>query len=352
MLRKPNAAGSDRRGRQQREDFTVKRFAFAVAAMAFSAPASAQPYNLTIAGYSPGGLVSTVGTGLDAALAAAYPGSTLTYQTSSGGLANAMQLEQSKVPLAFISDTELSVAVKGKAPINKPLTNLRILFHPYSPGSRFQATHFLTTKAWAEKNGIATVADLAKKKPAMRIAVNRPGNLDGDISLGIMNAYGITQDEVKNWGGQVVRAASQEMTSLMLDRRLDVISFGISINHARIQELANGLDLVMLPVDDAIARKVSDDLGGKPCAIKTGEYKFLAADSSSVCVGMSVVVRADMDEKLAYSITKGVFENVEKYKAAHRLLQQAVTPQSLSESGQAPFHPGAEKYFREKGLMK
>jgi len=59
-----------------------------------------------------------------------------------------------------------------------------------------------------------------------------------------------------------------------------------------------------------------------------------------------------MDEKLAYAITKGILENVEKFKAAHRLLQQAVTLQSLSEPGQAPFHPGAEKYLREKGLMK
>jgi TRAP transporter TAXI family solute receptor len=157
---------------------------------------------------------------------------------------------------------------------------------------------------------------------------------------------------VKKWGGQVVRAASQEMTSLMLDRRLDVISFGISINPARIQEMANGLDLVLLPVDEAIARKVSDDLGGKPCAIKAGEYKFLATDSSSICVGMSVVVRADMDEKLAYNITKGIVENVEKYQAAHRTLKTAVTLQSLSETAQAPFHPGAAKYLREKGLMK
>jgi TRAP transporter TAXI family solute receptor len=186
----------------------------------------------------------------------------------------------------------------------------------------------------------------------MRIAVNRPGNLDGDVSLAVLSANGITPDDIKSWGGQVVRAASQEMTSLMLDRRLDLISFGISINHPRIQEMANGLELAMLPVDEAVARKVTDDLGGKPCAIKSGEYKFLAADSSSICVGMSVVVRADMDEKLAYNITKGIVENVEKFKAAHRLLQKAVTLQSLSEAGQAPFHPGAEKYLREKGLVK
>jgi hypothetical protein len=321
-------------------------------AVALAQPALAQKYNLTIAGYSPGGLVSTVGAGLDAALAAAYPGSTLTYQTSSGGLANAVALDQKKVPLAFISDTELAVAVKGKPPIKTPLTSLRVLFNPYSPGSRFQATHFLANKGWAEKHGIASVADIAKKKPAMRIAVNRPGNLDGDVSLGVMAAYGITQDEVKKWGGQVVRAASQEMTSLMLDRRLDVVSFGISINHARIQEMANGLDLVLLTIDESTAKKVSDDLGGKPCTIKAGEYKFTAPDTASVCVGMLVVARADMDEKTAYDITKGVFEQIEKYKAAHRLLQKVVTPQSLAEPGQVAFHPGAEKYLREKGLRK
>jgi TRAP transporter TAXI family solute receptor len=327
-------------------------FVILAAMLTAATPAAAQPYNLTIAGYSPGGLVSTAGAGLDAALNAAYPGSTLTYQTSSGGLANALLLDQNKVPLALISDTELNVVLKGLPPVNKKLTNLRILFHPYSPGSRFQASHVLVNKAWAEKNGIATVADIAKKKPAMKVAFNRPGNLDGDIGLAIMSANGISQDDIKKWGGQVVRAASQEMTSLMLDRRLDGVVFGISINHPRIQEMANGLDLVMLPFDEASAKKITDQLGGKPCTIKSGEYKFLAADTSSVCVGMSVVARADMDEKLAYNITKGIVEQVDKYKAAHRLLQRAVTVESLTEKGQAPFHPGAERYLKEKGLLK
>jgi uncharacterized protein len=333
---------------------TMRKILFVIVAAisAQVASASAQPYNLTVAGYSPGGLVSTAGAGLDAALNAAYPGSTLTYQTSSGGLANAMLLEQSKVPLAFISDTELAVAIKGQPPINKPLKDLRILFHPYSPGSRFQATHVLTNKGWADKHGIASVADIAAKKPAMRIAVNRPGNLDGDIGLAVLSAVGVTQDMIKSWGGQVVRAASQEMTSLMLDRRLDVVIFGISMNHPRVQEMANGLDLVMLPIEQAAVKKITDDLGGKPCAIKADEYKFLAVDTSSVCVGMSVVVRADMDEKVAYNVTKGIIENIDKYRAAHRLLQQAVTQETLTEPGQAPFHPGAEKVLREKGLLK
>lgn len=322
------------------------------AALAAPAAAEAPKYNFTIAGYSPGGLVSTVGTGLDAALAAAYPGSTITYQTSSGGLANAMLLQRNSVPLAFIADTELDVAIKGKEPIKTPLANLRMLFRPYAPGSRFQATHVLANKDWAEKHGIKTLADIGAKKPPMRVAVNRPGNLDGDVGLGVLAAVGATPDAIKSWGGQVVRAASREQSSLMLDRRIDVIVFGISYNHPSVREIANGIDLAMLPIDRAVAEKVSKDLGAAPCAFKAGEYKFLAADSASVCVGMSVVVRADMDEATAYNLTKGVFEQVDKFKAAHRLLKQVVTPQTLAEPSPAPFHPGAAKYLREKGLLK
>jgi TRAP transporter TAXI family solute receptor len=322
------------------------------AAVMLAAPASAQPYNLTVAGYSPGGLVSTAGAGLDKALNAAYPGSTLTYQTSSGGLANAMLLDQKKVPLAFISDTELNVVLAGKPPFKQPIKDLRILFHPYSPSSRFQATHVLVTKDWADRHGIKTVADIAAKKPAMRVAVNRPGNLDGDVGIATLAVDGVSLDDIKKWGGQVVRAASQEMTSLMLDRRLDGVIFGISINHPRIQEMANGLELVMLPTSAENAKKVSDQLGSKPCLIKAGEYKFLAADSQSVCVGLTTVVRADFDEQTAYNVTKGIVENLDKYKAAHRLLQTAVTLESFTEKGQAPHHPGAEKYYREKGLVK
>ena len=314
--------------------------------------ASAQPYNLTVAGYSPGGLVSTAAAGLDKALNAAYPGSTVTYQTGSGGLANAMLLEQKKVPLGLVSDTELKVVVDGRPPFKQPIKDLRLLFHPYSASSRFQATHFLANKDWAEKNGIKTMADIAAKKPAMRIAVNRPGNLDGDVSIATFAAYGFSLDDIKKWGGQVVRAASQEMTSLMLDRRLDAVSFGISINHPRIREMANGLELVMLPLSPEAAKKVANDMGAEPCTIKAGEYKFLSADSASVCVGLNTLVRADMDEKLAYNITKGIVENLDKYKAAHRLLEKAVTVQSFTEKALVPYHPGAEKYYREKGLLK
>ena len=74
-------------------------FAFVVAMGFATVPVHAETYNLTLTGASPGGLWSRIGGGVDAAIAAAYPGSTITYQTSSGGLANIPMVAEGKVPM-------------------------------------------------------------------------------------------------------------------------------------------------------------------------------------------------------------------------------------------------------------
>lgn len=331
----------------------MRRLLFAAAAAGFlAAPAQAQPYNLTIAGYSPGGLVSTAGAGLDAAVAAAYPGSTVTYQTSSGGLANALLVQQGKAPLGFVSSTELIVALEGRPPFKTPLKDLRFLFNAYTPESRFQMTHTLVSKAWAEQHGIKTFEDIAAKKPPMRIAVNRPGNMDGDVSIATLTAMGVSLGDIAKWGGQVIRAASGEQASLMLDRRIDVISFGISYRHPRVLEVSNSVDIVMLPMSEETAKKAAQATGAAFCEVKAKEYDFLAADSASVCVGMPVVANASMDEQTAYNVTKAMFEQIEKYKASHRLLAASTTTETLSQASAAPMHPGARKYLQEAGILK
>ena len=95
----------------------MRRILLAAAGLAIVAsPAIAQKYNLTVAGYSPGGLVSTIGIGMDKALAKAFPGSAVTYQTGSGGYSNAILLTRKKVPVGFIGDHEMSVIMAGKPP--------------------------------------------------------------------------------------------------------------------------------------------------------------------------------------------------------------------------------------------
>lgn len=324
----------------------------AAASLLAAMPAAAQTFNLSLSGASPGGLWSRIGGGMDAAVAAAYPGSTITYQTSSGGLANIALVSAGKVPMGLATDGDVALAVAGKAPFKAPVTNIRVLIRPYAPSARFQATHLLLRKDFAEKYGIKTFADIVNKKAPLRVAVNRRGNLDGDVSLRVMELMGASEKAIESWGGRVVRAASREQTSLILDRRIDMVNFGIAYNHPRVREIAKGADPVLLQIPRNVAKKVADEFGGEVCTFKPGEYKFASGEINSVCIGSVIVVNANMPEKQAYDLTKAVFTKMDKFKTAHRLIAKHTTAQSLAQKGGVPHHPGAARYLREAGLLK
>jgi len=332
----------------------MKRQIYAAAAvvMLVSSPSLAQPYNVTVAGYSPGGLVSTIGAGMDKALATQFPGSTVTYQTSSGGLANGMLVATKKVPMGLIGDHEFPIIFEGRPPYKTPVKNLRLVFKPYVGATRFQISHALFSKEFADRHGLKTFADLARVRPPMRIALNRPGNADGDVSLAFLDAIGLKPADIQKAGGQVIRAASGEQSSLMLDRRIDGLMFGISYRHPRVLEIEKGLPIVMLPFDEATSKKVAEQWGGKVCEVKPGEYNFLNGSSFSVCMGLGLYVRDDADETLVYNVTKAMYEQIGAFHAAHRLLKQFVTEQTMAEPGLVPHHPGAARYMKEKGLLK
>lgn len=332
----------------------MKRTAFvlASAAMLMAAPAAAQTYNLTLTGASPGGLWSAIGRGMDAAVAKAYPGSTITYQTSSGGLANIPLVAQGKVPLGLATDGELKVALAGKDPFKSPVTGVRTLVRVYAPASRFQMTHLLLSKAFAEKYGIKSFADIVAKKAPVRVAINRRGNLDGDVSEAVMAAMGASIAAIESWGGQVVRAASKEQGSLYADRRIDMMNYGIAFNHPSVREAVKSVDTVLLDIPPAVAAKVAAEFGGAPCAVKAGEYKWSPAPVNSVCIGAVIVVSPDMDPQLAYNLAKAMVEQIEEFKdKSHRAIKATATPSVLATKSEAALHPGAEKYYREKGLQ-
>lgn len=93
-------------------------------------------------------------------------------------------------------------------------------------------------------------------------------------------------------------------------------------------------------------------MGGKVCLVKAEEYKFLDRNVTTVCVGTVILVNENMDEATAYNLTKGILTNIDKFKAAHRLLKKKVTKKMMADPAVVPFHPGAAKYLREVGLLR
>lgn len=313
---------------------------------------AAEAYNLTLTGASPGGLWSRIGGGVDAAIAKAYPGSTVTYQTSSGGLANIPLVAAGKVPMGIATDGDLAAAKAGSKPFRGKIDNVRILFRAYTSQARFQMTHMLLNKDFADKYGVSSFEEIVAKKLPVRVAINRRGNMDSDVSRVIMEKLGASEKDIESWGGQVVFAASKEIVSLMLDRRIDLANFGIAYNHPRIREIVKGITPVWLDIPQKVAQETAAQFGGEVCHVKPGEYKFMSGGGTSVCVGAVIIANADMSDDEAYAITKAMVEQIGEFKdKSHKLIKKTATPQTLATGSSVyPFHPGSLKYLKEAGL--
>ena len=322
-------------------------------ALATSSPTLAQQnYNLSLAGASPSGLWSSVGAGFSQTITAAYPGSVITYQTSSGGLVNAKSVAEGKVPMGLAADMELKAAVTGGGPFNgTAVKGLMQLVRVYDSSTRFQMFHTIINRDFADKHGIKTFDDIIKKKIPVRVAVNRPGNMDRDIGLDILEGVGLTPKLIKDNGGDLIGAATVEITNLVQDRRVDLYIAGFSFNHSSIRDMSNSVNLMLLPYPKAVAEKVAQKNGGELCDLKPGEYSWDPGGLTTVCVGAVIMVSDKMDEQTAYALTKGMIGKADVYRASHRAFAN-VTPERMAQGSAAPLHPGAAKAFKEAGLLK
>lgn len=315
--------------------------------LAATMPASAQTYNMTLAGASPGGLWTLVGTGVDSAVKAAFPGSTITYQTSGGGIANAQLLAQGRVQLGIVHDVELKIAQDGRAPFKKPIGNLRVLAYMYD----WSPQQLILTQEFADRHGIKTFDDIIKKKAPVRMVLNRQGNIAAEVGTALFEAAGAKLKDLESWGGRVIYAASAEQADLMKDRRVDLINNSLFVRHASLLDVGQSVPVVLLPVEKSTIDKVVKNVGVAPYVIKSGSYPFQKEDVATVTFGAAVVATTAMDEKTAYDLTKAMVEQVGKIREVHSSMKQ-LTPELMASLKVAPYHPGAVKFYKEKGLMK
>src|SRR5260221_1486760 len=103
-----------------------------------------------------------------------------------------------------------------------------------------QYMHFFMTKEWADANGIKSWADIAAKKPRMRLAINRPDNPQTTIGgpYEVMKAYGFSIDDIQKWGGSYVLGNSQIGLDAITDDKADVFMNARNLNDALVKDVA------------------------------------------------------------------------------------------------------------------
>jgi len=105
----------------------------------------------------------------------------------------------------------------------------------------------------------------------------------------------------------------------------------------------------LLPLSEDTIQEVSEKTGTSAFTIPGGAYDWAPEETQTVSVSTALAVRSDMDEEMAYNLTKALYENYDKIANVHPAME-SLTPEVMADVDVVPYHDGAERYLKEVGL--
>lgn len=326
------------------------------AAAAMTLPASAdfndnKPITATVTGATATGYPRAMTEGLNEVVRGVYPGSAISFKPNSpGGGVLAVANGQADFTTTA-TGTETRLANEGKAPYQASLNGKFML------ASRLfdvQYIHVLMTKEWADANGIRTWSDIAAKKPAMRLAINRPDNPQTTIGgpYEMMKAHGFTINDIEKWGGSFVLGNSSTGLNAILDGKADVFMNVRNLGDAMIKDVHSKRPLLWIDDDPAFTQKAADAFNFKADMIPPGAYPFIDKPVPTIRQWVALLASAGTSEETVYKYVKSMGENEERVRAIGGSLKTFSSAKMAENPSGLPVHPGALRYYREKGLMK
>jgi len=297
---------------------------------------AAQAQNISIATGGTGGVYYPMGGGLAALLSKKIPGMTATAEVTGGSVANMQLVGTGKSYLAFTQADAAIDALKGQdkfagKPI--PVRALAVLYP--------NRMHVVSI----EGTGVTKIGDIKGK----RVSTGSGGSATEVFAFRVIEAAGLDKDkDMKR-----ERLGVAESVSALKDRKIDAFFWVGGLPTSAVTDLANtpGVKIKMIDIAHLVPEMVKRN---GPVYVKDvipqRMYKGMEADNPQATVTNLLAVNASMDDKTAYLITKTLFDNVVDLVRVHAEAVNIKLENQKAENSSIPWHPGAIKFYAEKGI--
>ncbi|WP_138935637.1 TAXI family TRAP transporter solute-binding subunit [Roseovarius arcticus] len=267
-----------------------------------------------------------------------YPGLIASALSANGSVANINAIAGGTLESGFSQSDVATWAQTGTGiwEGRDAVDNLRAIANLYP-----ETIHLVASAA----SGITSVADLKGKN----VSLDEPGSgtlVDARIILG---AYGLTEADIEANFLKPDQAADR-----MRDGAMDAFFFVGGFPAGAIAELASQEDIVLIPISGAEAEAVTGEYTFfAENIVPGGTYEGVTDDVTTLSVGAQWVTSADQPEDLIYGITAALWnENTRKLLDSGHQKGKAITVETALDGIGIPLHPGAEKFYREQGMIE
>jgi len=258
----------------------------------------------------------------------------VTAQTSGASGENVRLINKKEVELALVQSDTLDFAFNATEAFKEPLKGMSTIAVLYPE---------IIQVVVAAAGPIKSIADLKGKK----VGVGAPGSGTEANFRQLLDAYGMKKEDVN---AQFL--SFSESAEAYKDKHIDAFIVTAGIPNAGIMDVSTQNEIRILNIPADVAAKLTQKYPFLAAVkVPANTYKSQTAEVSTVAVNAVLIAGNSLSEAMVYNLTKALFENQAELASAHAKgkelnLQYAVKGVSI------PFHPGAVKYYKEKGLMK
>jgi TRAP transporter TAXI family solute receptor len=262
------------------------------------------------------------------------PGMNVTAQATGASAENVRLVNKKEAELAIVQSDTIDFAYHAKETFKEKLTKLSVIAVLYPEIIQIVAR---------QESPIKTFADLKGKK----VGVGAPGSGTEANFRQLLDIYGMKKGDVKAQYLSFAESAEQ-----FKDKHIDAFLVVAGIPNAAIMDIGAMHKIKILSISDAMVKKLTKKYPFlAPIKIPANTYKNITAEVKTVAVMAVLIVNPEIQEDVVYTLTKALFENQADLASSHAKGKE-LSIQTAVQGVSIPFHPGAVKYYKEKGAMK
>lgn len=280
------------------------------------------------------GVYYPLGVALSEIYADGIEGSRTQVQATKASVENLNLLAQGRGEIAFSLGDSVALGWEGneEAGFPRALTELRAIAAIYP--------NYVQIVADAS-SGIAALEDL----PGKSLSVGAPASGTELNARAIFEAAGLTYEDL----GRLEYLPYAESAELIKNRQLDATLQSAGLGVAFIQDLTATHEIMIVAVPEDVVAGIGAPY--VPAVIPAGTYRGQLQDVPTAAIGNLLISHEGVSEETAYQMTKLLFENLDRMQAAHSAAHD-IDIEKAVEGLPIPLHPGAERYYREQGIIE